>query len=84
MSRIAPGRDDTTLVKPASEIDHNLASTMVINHLKNLFIIYRGGCSWYSVAYLKLADVAVLHHHSEETDDHLGAGPAEKLSQIRS
>ena len=33
LSRHIPGRDDATLVKPASEVDHNLASTMVINHL---------------------------------------------------
>ena len=33
-------------------------------------------------SHLKLADVAVLHHHSEETDHHLGARPAEKLNQI--
>ena len=52
MSGGVPGRDDATLVKPAGEVDHNLA------------------------------DVGVLHHHSEETDDHLGARPAEKLNLI--
>ena len=29
----APGRDDAALVKPAGEVDHNLAGAMVINHL---------------------------------------------------
>ena len=28
-----PGGDDATLVKPAGEVDHNLAGAMVINHL---------------------------------------------------
>ena len=33
LSGNVPGRDDTTLVKPAGEVDHNLAGAMVINHL---------------------------------------------------
>ena len=31
----SPGRDDAALVQPAGEVDHNLASTVVINHLRN-------------------------------------------------
>ena len=31
----------------------------------------------FSVTHLKLADVAVLHHDSEESDDHLRARPEE-------
>merc|ERR1719222_1697976 len=58
---VEPGRDDATLVKPAGEVNHNLASAMVINPLK-------------------LSNVAVLHHHSEETDDRLGAGPEHTLT----
>ena len=85
MSVKIPGRDDATLVKPASEVDHNLAGAMVVNHL-NIFymgaIVGHQTSEIFSAFYLKLADVAVLHHHSEETDDHLGARPAEKLNQI--
>ena len=80
-----PGRDDATLVKPAGEVDHNLASAMVVNHL-NIFymgaIVGHQTSEIFSAFYLKLADVAVLHNHNEETDDHLGGRPAEKLNQI--
>ena len=30
---VEPRRDDATLVEPSSEVDHNLASTMIVNHL---------------------------------------------------
>ena len=57
-----PGGDDAALVEPAGQVDHNLARTVVIHHLK-------------------LPDVAMLHHHSQEPHHNLGAGAEEDLQQ---
>ena len=57
---IEPGRDNSALVESSSEIDDDLASSVIIDHLK-------------------LSDVAVLHHDSEEPNDDFGAGPQQDL-----
>ena len=31
---VEPRRDDATLVEPSSEVDYDLASMMIVNHLK--------------------------------------------------
>lgn len=54
-------RNDSALVEPAVELDHNLAGSVVVH-------------------VLKLANVAVLLHHGEKLDDHLGRGSDQDLS----
>jgi len=47
---VVSGRDDTSLVQAAIELDYNLARTVVVD-------------------FLKLSDVSVLLHDTEELDD---------------
>ena len=59
-------------------VDGNVEPAFEVN-LRSVFL--SGGVPAGEVDH-NLADVGVLHHHSEETDDHLGARPAENLNLI--
>ena len=67
-----PGRDDAALVQPSGQVDHDLARAMIVDDLvdRRVAINYQ-----LFETHLKLANVAVLHHDSEKTDDHFGTWP---------